>query len=377
MAAEVFGDPIVPKWVHTFKGEMNEEFHEAYTAAVKSLKPDAGPGIPFCYDYTTNRQVVKHVEQLEQLVLERMTLLSTEGELPDAFGKAAGGFCDPARVFVKNELHTRVKLIAGRYRLIMGVSIVDQLVERMLFGEQNKLEIENWEGIPSKPGMGLDDASLKKLSKEIYSFLDPVGADVQGFDWSVKEWELCLFAEFRAMSGPPMYKVLCMNRLKCLADTLLVTSDGSVWLIPPGVMKSGSYLTSAGNSFIRWMIAIVCGSKRAMAMGDDCIEEYCDDAHAKYMKLGHPLKYYKRVCGDAEFCSHIFPKDGSLAYCAEPEKLFFRLMAKSLVDAEMVRELWSAFLLNVRNYTGAAMKYTTLAVALRWPVPKYIRQEEW
>jgi len=110
------------------------------------------------------------------------------------------GWCDPVRLFVKQEPHKLIKVITKRFRLISSVSIVDQLVERVLFGVQNRKEIDSWQLIPSKPGIGLTD----EMARSVYNNVKMASnrfkmyeADVSGWDWSVQLWELLADAEIR------------------------------------------------------------------------------------------------------------------------------------------------------------------------------------
>lgn len=215
------------------------------------------------------------------------------------------------------------KVETGRLRLISSVSLVDQIVERMMFGIQNSLEIDLWKSCPSKPGMGLslaeqgravwDDVLYKHLS------CPAAEADISGFDWSVQEWELMADVEMRVRLGKfgPQLEMAARNRFFCLSNSVFQLSDGT--LISqglPGLMKSGSYCTSSSNSRIRVLMAQLIGSPWCIAMGDDSIEGFVPNAMQKYAQLGHNCKEYvacaTRASGELEsfsFCSHKFHKN--------------------------------------------------------------------
>lgn len=204
-----------------------------------------------------------------------------------------------------------MKASQGRYRLIAVVSLVDELVERILCGVQNKTEISNFLGIPSKPGVGFSqDPQIKAFLDTMRMFIDGgADSDVSGWDWCMSMWMLMLDAEIRiALNGSEgtQYARILRNRMICLGLSLFVLSDGSVYQqTTPGVMKSGSYLTSSTNSRVRWFLAMLIGADWAITAGDDCFEEYIDDAVAKYLELGIRIKTYKRsVDGYFEFCSN-------------------------------------------------------------------------
>jgi len=224
--------------------------------------------------------------------------------------------CDPVRIFVKNEPHSQEKVQAGRLRLISSVSAVDQIVERMLFGNQNRSEIDSWESNPSMPGMGLHDEGLEAVRKLVKARSEPLAeADVQGFDWSVQGWEFELEAKVRtklAGCAPTSeFGRLTAARIACLSLSVMILSDGTAYAQRiRGVMKSGSYLTSATNSRIRWWLALLVGAAWAITMGDDCVESFVEDAPNLYLQLGHRLKAYRACVGGYEFCSTWFPEQG-------------------------------------------------------------------
>jgi hypothetical protein len=232
----------------------------------------------------------------------------------------------------------------------MSVSLVDQVIERMLFSNQNKLEIANYSKIPSKPGFGLSD---QKKKHEVYQsvaklcnndFTQAAEADISGFDWSVQEWELMLDAKFRVLAtGQKLtdnFGKLVMNRVYCLAHAVLTTYEGLMYsCVVPGIQLSGSYNTSSTNSRIRWFIARCVGAKWAITMGDDAVEDYVSGAEEKYASLGHKLKNYDRCQHSRnlqgfEFCSTKFTP--TVCYPADGTKSLYRLIEKDLfVDGPM------------------------------------------
>jgi hypothetical protein len=256
-----------------------EAMREELYRALSELNGKASPGLPYMYVW---RDVATAVEEAGDAIVEMAlkracALLSrTEASLAamDGFELVRAGLKDPDRVFVKNELHNVKKIAEKRMRIIVSVSIVDQLVERLFASRQNDAEIASWDTIPSCPGMGHDDASVRVLISKVVRFERPVSSDVSGFDWSLPEWLLLMDAERRGELAGPMVKALARARMRCLARGLFVLSDGRAYTQRrPGVMKSGSYLTSSSNSAMRVMLARLTGAVGAMAMGDDCVED--------------------------------------------------------------------------------------------------------
>jgi len=285
----------------------------------------------------TNADVIAcHKALISKSVVARLRLLS-QGDIYkfNAHELVQNGFCDPIRLFVKQEPHSEEKRANQRFRLIMSVSLVDQIIERLLFGSQNKEEIRRWMEVPSKPGMGLSDVQLEQIWKEFSPLIgEAAQSDVQGWDWSVKAWELEADAEMRiALTNCPtqsMYAKCVRNRVRCLSLSVFSLSDGTlIEQLYAGIQKSGSYNTSSTNSRMRVLVARLIGAKWAKAMGDDCVEQYVVGAVEKYLTLGHVLKQYEPCCKESfVFCSQLFSMTPS-GISAEPvnwARMFYRLL---------------------------------------------------
>lgn len=227
------------------------------------------------------------------------------------------GLCDPIRLFVKNEPHPIKKIEEGRFRLISSVSLVDQLVERLLFGPQNEAEIAQWQSVPSKPGMGLSQkwqqSALWNDLANKHRVAPAAEADISGFDWSVQKWELEADVCIRIERGkfPERMRKAALNRFKCFSNAVFQLSNGE--LIEqglPGLMKSGSYCTSSTNSRIRCLMAELIEAPWCIAMGDDSVEGFVENAREKYDLLGHTCKDYVPCATsgnelkEINFCSH-------------------------------------------------------------------------
>lgn len=282
----------------------------------------------------------------------RLTLLSrrdARGEKLTAIELVREGFCDPVRLFVKNEPHRKVKLAANRQRLISSVSLIDQLVERVVGRLQNMSEISCWQQIPSKVGLGLDDPGVRVLWEEVKAQASHrnVGySDMKGWDWSVQSWEFDNEVLARlVLNGSQfesLYGRILRNRMYCLSLSVFATSDGElIAQAERGVMKSGSYWTSSTNSRVRNMAAWLIGALWAMAQGDDAAEHIVPDAFAKYYELGHNLKELAPVvdplgsCG-FEFCSTWMAQ--GKGYPTSWAKIMYRLLHKKPGDEVALAE---------------------------------------
>lgn len=303
--------------------------------AVGSLKPDSSPGLPFGYEFAENAEMLEKLssDALVQLCWERIcALYNEECAGMSSYELVSHGCAGVVRFFVKNELHTAEKVKQGRMRLIAVLDVVDQVIERWLHGGQNRANINTWESIPVKPGMGLHDKGLDHLGETIASMSCAVGSDVSGFDFQVREWNLLDDCSVRvALAGctpQNAYGRLTKNRVHCLARSVIILSDGLAFAQTlPGIQKSGSYNTSSTNSNIRAMLAYMAGSASAITMGDDCVEDMANSSppegtdgapvtdavweHWEANPVGE--RWYERYfplketqCGEISFCSFEF-----------------------------------------------------------------------
>nr|WMV94234.1 RNA-dependent RNA polymerase [Pepper vein yellows virus] len=319
------------------------QFLEDFKSAVFSLELDAGIGVPYiAYGRPTHKGWVEDPKLLP--VLARLTfnrlqkMLEVESSDMSAEELVQAGLCDPIRTFVKREPHKQSKLDEGRYRLIMSVSLVDQLVARVLFQNQNKREIALWRANPSKPGFGLSTdeqvlefvqalaAQVEVSPEEVITSWEKylVPTDCSGFDWSVAEWMLhddMVVRNKLTLDLNPTTEKLRSVWLKCICNSVLCLSDGTLLAQRvPGVQKSGSYNTSSSNSRIRVMAAYHCGADWAMAMGDDALESVNTNLEV-YKSLGFKVE----VSGQLEFCSHIF-RAPDLALPVNERKMLYKLI---------------------------------------------------
>lgn len=274
----------------------------------------SSPGLPYAEEFKEKGQLIEQSKDaLCEAVFARLNVLQNSVGLPtDPKELVSGDFVDPVRIFVKNEPTKIQKIEEGRVRLIASVSIVDEIIERLLCSAQNEAEISSWQSIPSKPGMGVSLADQALAIRDSIPSDNAAEADVSGWDWSIPYW--CFELEVRARialaraSPNSLFAKLLQRRIWCLTRSVFATSDGVLYeQLTPGVMKSGSYLTSSSNSRMRVALAMLVGAGWAIAMGDDSVEEFVPDAKEKYQQMGFKVKMYvKCTRSDFNFCSHHF-----------------------------------------------------------------------
>ncbi len=305
---------------------------------------DSSPGVPWSALGTTNKKVLdEHRPLVVRMVKSRLRLLSTgDCRALTAEEKVKQGFCDPVRLFVKNEPHGVEKATTKRWRLIMSVSLVDQLVERVLNARLNKSEVAHWREIPSKGGSSMYQTDDVKEILQWIGSSTVAEADISGFDWSVKYWELLADVLLRVRLSPgasERWQRALLMRVECLALSVFSLSDGRlIAQLVKGIQKSGSYNTTPTNSHIRVMLALLAGAEKAIAIGDDGLESFVESAPEAYASMGHPLKMYSKCVDKANFCSMLIKFDGS----CDPvtwDKTFFRFLEARRKDPSRLVQL--------------------------------------
>lgn len=312
----------------------------------REIPKTSKPGIPYSTLGNNNADILPdNIDLITEAVVERLKVLATTPNIckMSATELVQIGAVDPVRSFIKREPHSRRKFRSKRWRLIFAVSIVDQLVERILCSKQNKTEILNWNTCPSAPGLSLSkDDELSQLYQRVMDLAQRkrfAEADVTGWDWSMKEWELKLEAEMRIELGnlSPLAATIMRARFHCVSRSVYAFPDGDMFILPGGgVQLSGTYNTSSTNSRIRVLVALLAGADWAVAMGDDSVESYSPTAEVKYKELGHPLKMYVERKDSFEFCSMQF-EDG-VAYPVDGTKTLYRLIEQKVITPALIMQ---------------------------------------
>jgi len=134
-----------------------------------------------------------------------------------------------------------------------------------------------------------------------------------------------------------------------MSRTVYVLSDGEILVqLQSAVQKSGAYVTSSDNSRVRVWNAMFVGSRWAMAMGDDSVEQTSlSDGQLvqRYAVLGKRIKDVKRYAGrQIVFCSHSWHQ--GRCYPVDCSKMLFRLLQNDDLTPMLCRQFWD----EVRNH---------------------------
>nr|UJG27993.1 VP2 [Bayan-Khairhan-Ula Melophagus solemo-like virus] len=223
----------------------------------------------------------------------------------------------PIKVFIKREPHKQSKIDEGRYRIISGVSLVDAIIDRMLWQDTVDKIIWNVGKTPLMIGWSPlcgGGAWFRRLFPR-----KTFDVDVSHWDWTYPVWLLRLAYGILlgTVQGKPNWFVkLAMRRyLDLFVDARFKFADGMEVQQPyEGVLKSGCYLTTVLNSLGQWLlnemamewISDQVGQTidlRFVCLGDDSTREsspYNDLFVKFYESLGLKIKSHENEI--PEFC---------------------------------------------------------------------------
>lgn len=246
-----------------------------FRRCLEDINMDASPGLPYCRAFNTNRKLLKRSDGTFNE--ENVNLVWSNVQYNLANRKS-----DPIRVFIKDEPISPAKMEAGRYRLILAPSIVDQIIDAMLFSAFNKKAIEHFLEIPIMVGWSPLYGGHQYVPPEWY------GYDCSAWDWTVPGWffdvfkivrkSLCMFDE-RTPYG--LWSELVDFRYQELYEkpTIQLSCGLKFHQNFTGLMKSGCFNTITDNSLGQMLLevysAYACGlepDRDLLIMGDDSMK---------------------------------------------------------------------------------------------------------
>lgn len=264
---------------------------------------DSTPGLCILARYgSTNKQIFKwdgikcdpdRVAEVKSIVRQRFNQL-LEGN----------AVADPIKIFVKREAHKLKKLQTGAYRLISGVSLVDSLIDRILFGWILRRALDTVGTNPSMVGWSPVRGGWKYL-KAYFAGKTLACLDKSAWDWTVQEWMIAAALDFikqLAVNPPEWWIHMVELRFRLLfKDAVYQFSDGTQVKQPYwGIQKSGSLLTILLNTLWQYLLHVVARPEqpniRMKIMGDDTVQEAPEDLEAyarDIAKLGACIKEVK------------------------------------------------------------------------------------
>lgn len=225
-------------------------------------------------------------------------------------------YADPLNVFVKIEPHKLKKDQDGAYRLISGVSLVDTMVDRILFGDLAERVLETSTQTPSYIGWSPIRGGWRNIARK-FAGRQVVCLDKSSWDWTVVEWMVEAFTRFilgTAVNPPHWWKTLVEKRIRLLyRDAVFRFQDGTElkqaeW----GIQKSGSFLTIIFNTVLQYILHALADPHALdvlMALlGDDSVQTKPEDlpSYIKRLEALGPIVKSSKVQHWVEFAGFAF-----------------------------------------------------------------------
>lgn len=266
----------------------NEWFEQQFNLSIDELDWDSTPGLcSLRHLGTTNREIFGwdgFRTDPERYHIVKETVRDRFATLLDGTPVA-----DPLNVFIKREPHKVEKCESGKFRLISGVSLVDTMIDRILFGWILRSALENVLETPCMLGWAPVRGGWRVLSR-LFAGQPVTCMDKSSFDWTVVAWMVEAAESFilqLPVCAPEWWKRMAHLRFQLLyRDCVYQFSDGTqVSQNVVGIQKSGCLLTLILNSF--WQVlfhAVVCLELNwnpfvdmPITLGDDTLQRWRRD----------------------------------------------------------------------------------------------------
>lgn len=308
---------------------------DIYRKILEEIDPKKSPGYPFkAWGITTNKQILDSSKMLVQLycmVRQRLDQL--------ARGRVGG---DDINLFIKQEPHKKSKAAAKRWRLISGVGLVDNIVDRFLFG--GLLEKVDYLAkrmkIPILAGWVPWGGGYRALANTIQ---EPQSCDKSAWDWTMQGWIVQGFQQIlRTIQCNPDWSLAIDARLATLFNaSVFRVGERRFKQNVMGIMKSGFLGTIVFNSIGQMLIhhlSLLRGKGKRLpyfVVGDDMVTEKQTPAYWSAVETsGCSLKEYQEKPGyPTEFMGVKFSENVILP--AYPDKNMFSLLIK---EPEILKE---------------------------------------
>lgn len=273
-----------------------------YERVVRQLNWTSSPGFPYLRHYANNGQFFK-VKDGEP---DEYRMVQVWNQVLHQLNNRR---CDPIRLFVKPEPISKRKLENDKFRLISSVSIIDQIIDHMIFGELNQNLIEKCHETPIKTGWTPLLGGWKEVPR-----VKIVSTDKSSFDWTVVRWLIEEEIQIRMGLCENMtqyWKNLAQWRYECLFIKPLYVTSGGLFLRQKfdGVMKSGCVNTISSNSIMQLILHYRAALELSLpppfmwAMGDDVIQE---NYPQEYFDLLDRYSIIKEKTSHVEFAGYRF-----------------------------------------------------------------------
>lgn len=298
-------ETMVERW-KPVEWKIPDDFmsYNHFERIVCNLDWTSSPGYPWLHQHTTNAAFF----EVKEGAPSKLALMRTWKLVQDRIRDKT---CDPIRLFIKPEPHKEKKLRNKAYRLISSVSVIDQIIDGMLFGEMNDRVKDSYIDVPGKVGWSPYVGGWKIMPVE-----GNISLDKSAWDWSVNSWIVQMLYTFRermCLNCNAYWKELAQWRYNCLYKSPIFVTSGGLLLKQkqPGVVKSGCFNTIVDNSLaqdllhVRVCVELGLSVGDLMSMGDDTTQNSFDE-FANYVDCLAQYCHVKGSVRGTEFAGHRF-----------------------------------------------------------------------
>lgn len=195
----------------------------------------------------------------------------------------SGPAMDPINFFIKAEPHKAKKVTDRAWRIIHGVSIVDNLISRILLGTFVNNMLNKYNVLPNKAGWVTVGGGYKWLLNRLPKM--KLMADKSAWDFTLQRWVVegfvGLLDRLYQFTATEEWRLVTANHFASLFHGCIYSTGR--WKIRQtcfGVMKTGSYLTISFNSIAQVFLHVLASIRsqtdwRAtvpFCLGDDTIQ---------------------------------------------------------------------------------------------------------
>jgi hypothetical protein len=308
--------------------------------AAQQVALDSTPGFPCSRIANTNKAVLEsHGDAIVDKAVERLFKILLEDVPASAEEILREDWHDPCTPFIKREPHPSRKSVDGKWRIVSCLSIVDQLVERVILSRaifSIKLKYPYSDVVI---GIGFTDQMNEEFHSRVRQRIGPdvTSTDISGWDrvlgatWLQEAAESVIRSE---QSKSPNWQRAVRNHAYMMVRPSFIIPNGTnsliVTRIRPGGQISGGYQTTAYNGLARVDVSNVAGSDICIAAGDDALESFPRgyDYLSRYEEMGFTVRQEDPAPNSFDFCSHLYtdanPKCASLTSWPKTVSKYFQ-----------------------------------------------------
>lgn len=285
--------------------ERGDLRRDVFLKAVSNLNPASSPGFPYIGTYSTNEELnyAELYDAVNYLLQNWIhvgpeTLFSMKRD-DDRISAFISGLVPPAHIFIKGE-PTKIAKIA---RLIFGVSVIYNVIARIIFGDYLRDLTKTWHTASHKVGLDFSSREgLDKLGEFVVSLETErdkttekfVSDDIRGWEYQIREWmhQAWHRSYMKRANATTFHRRLQTCYLLSEELSLVMLSDGTLLNPKRFFTFSGKVTTHIENSDERSALAMVdyfherkiitveqlreqlirCAKMRFnMVNGDDCV----------------------------------------------------------------------------------------------------------